>query len=429
MTVLCGMTFLRTEKKKSGTYLRLVDSVRQDGKVRQITVASLGRSEDYTPEMLRRIGRRFMELGGEIFTQPPDKQVVELGRFNYGFPLAVRDGLRRFGLDKLFDRLSAKHKLAFSLTDVLTLLVSERLCEPASKLATFQRQTDYFGLPELELQHIYRALNYFGKYKEKLQNQIFMTGRDIFNLQLDVVFYDVTTFYFDSENEDDLRAQGFGKDGKIGKSQVVFGMLIDKHKNPVAYQVYRGNTAEIKTFVDVVNTLKKRYLIDKVVVVADRGMLSRTNLEAVSEHYEYAVGERLKSLPESVKSQLIDLKNYRHSWTYERGGKRKSIKYCTIQHQKRTIICTFSEKRAKRDAAKREKRIEKAKRFLERPAGLKNKARHHFIRSEGEKYYLDEAAIRAAKKYDGYLAVSTNSELPAETILEQYRQLFKIVNP
>ena len=323
------MAFIRTEKKKSGTYLRLVESVRQDGKICQITIASLGRAEDYTPEMLKNIGRKFFELGGGDSPQLADNEIVEIGRFNYGFPQIVRAGLRHFALDRFFARLSAKHKLSFSLGEILTLLLCERLSEPASKLAGFHRQKDYIGLESAELHHIYRSLNYFAKYKEQIQYQVFNTGRDLYNRSLDVVFYDVTTFYFDSEKEDDLRAPGFGKDGKIGKVQIVLGLLIDKDKNPVAYQVYRGNTAETKTFNDSINTLKKKYLIDKVVVVADRGMLSRANLDAAAEHYEYVLGERLKSLPEALKTQLTDLKNYTQSWVFEKDGETQSIKYCT----------------------------------------------------------------------------------------------------
>ena len=183
--------------------------------------------------------------------------------------------------------------MSYSLSDVVKLLVAERLNDPGSKLSSRNKQHEYLGLQQVSLQHIYRSLDYLSKYSKLIQKQIFQTGRNLFNLQLDVVFYDVTTFYFCSEKQGELRQKGFGKDGKIGKTQVVFGLLIDKQKNPVAYRLYKGSQYEGHTFEDAVNILKKEYQIDKLVVVADRGMLSKQNIDIVSEAFEFIVGERL----------------------------------------------------------------------------------------------------------------------------------------
>jgi len=92
-----------------------------------------------------------------------------------------------------------------------------------------------------------------------------------------MVFYDVTTFYFDSSKEDDFREKGFGKYGKIGKTIIVFGMLIDKNKQPVGYEVYRDRQYEGHTFADALKRLQEKYDIDKIICVADAGMMNSDN--------------------------------------------------------------------------------------------------------------------------------------------------------
>jgi len=134
--------------------------------------------------------------------------------------------------------------------DVVLLLLVERLNDPCNKRSSFFHQNEYLGLPAVPLQHLYKSLDYLANHNRLIQQCIHQTGRNLFNQQLDVVFYDVTTFYFDSEveKEEALRQKGFGKDGKVGKTQVVFEMLIDKYKQPIGYQLYRGDQWEGKTY-------------------------------------------------------------------------------------------------------------------------------------------------------------------------------------
>ena len=143
-----------------------------------------------------------------------------------------------------------------------------------------------------------------------IQQQIFTTGRNLFNQKLDVVFYDVTTFYFESEveKEGELRQMGFGKDGKIGNTQILFCMMIDRDKNPIGYRIFKGDTYEGHTFEKALEDLTKQYQIDKIIVVADRGMLSKNNLQITTDKgYEFIIGERLKTLPKAIQNPLLDL--------------------------------------------------------------------------------------------------------------------------
>lgn len=348
------MSFLRVEKKPSGTYLRILESFRkEDGKPSHRILYNLGKLEDYTSEELRSIGIKLYELGGGELKSFLKGEIVEIDRYNYGYKQVYQKALTHYGLQSVLGRITRKSKIQFSLFNVVFLLLLERLQEPCSKLQSYRQQTEYLQLPQAELHHIYRSLDILAKYSDILQHQIYQTGRNLFNNKLDVVFYDVTTFYFQSavEKEDELRQMGFGKDGKLGKTQILFSMMIDKDKNPIGYQIFKGDTYEGHTFEVAVNTLKNKYNIDKVVIVADRGMLSKVNIEkTISTGYDYILGERLKSLPKEVKSYFTNRSNYTKKWIYLDNEKEQiSVDYATLEVGDKTIISTYSEKRARKD--------------------------------------------------------------------------------
>jgi transposase len=427
------MAFIRVENKKSGKYLRIVESYRDESGIsRHRILYSLGKVSDYTPEQLQRIGSRLFELGGGDLTELLGISTVEKARYNYGYYQIYLAAFAHYGLDKIFRQITAKHKFQFDISNATLLMILERLQDPCSKRSSFINQSEYLGIKTIGLQHLYRTLDKLAEYNKVFQKQVFQTGRDLFNQHLDVVFYDVTTLYFDSEVEieGELRQKGFSKDGKIGKTQVLFCMLIDKDKQPIGYKVFKGDTFEGHTFEHAVKDLKKEYQIDKVIVVADRGMLSRHNLEVtVDNGYEFIVGERLRKLPDTVQRHLLDLKNYTSEWTYtDARDELILVRYCTVAFQGRTIIGTFSAKRAKKDAYDREVKLVTAQKLLKSPGLVTKKASRFFLKKSGmDTYDLDEHKITRDSSFDGFLAIATNnSTLGVATILDQYKQLFKI---
>jgi len=427
------MAFIRIEKKKSGDYIRIVRAVRKNGKSTHQTLYSLGKVQDYTPEQLIRIANKLKQAAGESLPELisiKNQQLEELGRYNYGFYLIYHRILCYYGLDKILHRIERKKKLSFNLTNVVMLMLIERLHDPVSKRGNYFNQEDYLGIDKVKLQHLYRSLDYLADNQRYLQQHIFQTNRNLFNQQLDVVFYDVTTFYFESEVEQEggLRQKGFSKDGKIGNTQVVFGLMIDKDKNPIGYQLYKGDTFEGHTFADMVKKLKNQYQIDQMILVADRGMLSKTNREAVSENgFEFIMGERLKNLPRQVKESMVNLSDYELEWISS-AQDPVMVRYKVFKHEDRTIIATYSQKRAEKDKKDRAERIARAEQLIKHPSGLKNKARHFYLKQEnGGKYVLDQDKIANEARYDGFLAISTNaSKVGAEQVLDHYHHLFQI---
>ena len=426
------MATLKIDKKDGEKYVRIVESYRDESGVsRMRTLVSLGKLDDKKLESLKRLGTKLYQAMGGNPQDLTGNSIAEQGRYNYGYVLACKHILSYYKLDKLLERIGKKSKLQFPLVNTILLMLCERLNDPASKRQTFFNQAEYIGLEQVPLHHLYRSLDKLATWKEQIQERIYHTGRDLFNQRLDVVFYDVTTFYFESEQETEgaLRQKGFSKDGKIGNTQVLLGLLIDKDKQPVAYQVYKGDTFEGHTFKDALSSLKKRYQLDQIIVVADRGMLSKENILELTENhgYQYILGEKLKMLPKKIQEPLLDLKNYNKEWIMNEENSLV-VKYTIIEHEGRRIIGTWSASRAEKDRKDREERIAKGESMQKNPSLLKKKAAHLFLKNDKEESYQpDEQKIERHKTYDGFLAIATNvMEMDTAIILDHYKHLYQI---
>jgi transposase len=424
------MAFLRQDTKKSGTYIRIVHSFRdENNKIRHNTLYNLGKVEDYNPEALKRIGQTLYELGGGLPSDLEHKSLHELARYYYGFPLIISKLLDIYSLDKFFDKITSNKDLGFSISKIVTLLICERFHDPVSKYASFKNQNDYIGLPAFSLHHIYRTLDQLCKAQEPLKTIIFNKGRNLFNQKLDVVFYDVTTFYFDSNKEDGFREKGFGKDGKIGKTIIVFGLLIDQNKQPVGYEVYKGRQWEGHTYREAVERLKKKYQIDKIICVADSGMMGSDNIKLIEEaDYEYIIGERLKSLSKAIQDEILDISKYKILTFEDEDHHQINIQYYITDYKNKKLITTYSAKRAERDRALRQEKISKALEFIKNPTVLEKKAKHHFLKKENsETYALDQEKIMKSERFDGFKTIATNNKnLSVDQLLDAYKQLYRI---
>lgn len=432
-------------------YVRLVESFRENGKVKHKVILNLGRKDiiEGNPSF-KRLAERLLEISGGTVGRADKLQISEGTLRNYGF-IVYRKLWQIFGFDSFFDQLKRKHtKLQFDLGSVIFLMVVQHLLSPMSKLSTYEKRSLYLGIPEMDLNHLYRSLDLLAENKENIENYVFDRNRTLFNMSVDVVFYDVTTFYFESVREDGFRDFGFSKDNKINEVQVVMGLLIDSEGRPIGYELFPGNTLDSKTLERSLEKLKERFNIRQVIIVADRGLNSKLNLSRIKEMgYDYIVASRLKKMPESVIEEVFDSNGYRlltpeflarYKEEDEEEFRYKVIDYINryrdeegqIKELKEKMVITYSKKRALKDKADRERLIEKAKELLKEPARIRASNRRgskRFILEKGEKeeYCLNEEAIAADEKFDGYYAIQTSLlDLKAEKVLEAYHTLWKI---
>lgn len=430
------MSYLRREIKKSGTYLSICENYRDSkGNIVRKVLFNLGKLESYKPEALKRIAEKLYALaGGDIKGLLNNQDIKELSRKNYGFPMVCGYLMKRYQLDVLFERIKRRYNLEYDIYSNVLLMICNRFNDPLSKLGCYNTQDEYLDIPDINLHTLYRTLDKLDENSNRIQKWMFGQHKNLFNYEIDVVFYDVTTFYFESsvEEEGRLRQMGFGKDGKIGDTQILFGLLVDRNKQPIGYRIYRGDTYEGHTFADMVTDLKKEYSINRVIVVADRGMMNKDNIKLFGTDenqidYGFIVGERLKNLSNEDKSYLINLKNYQ-PYTFEKDGEVITNYYCIYKKENKTIIGTYSQKRADKDRYEREKKIEKGRHLLKSRSEINKKPSIYYLKQLGESsYILDEKRIAETEKYDGFLCIATNEDnLDTQEVISRYKDLWQI---
>ncbi len=345
--------------------MRIVESFRKDGKPMNRTLYSMGKVEDYSAEQLEKIAKKLLEAAGLKLEDVLGKSIHETKRLNYGYALVIKKLWKLFDMDKLTRIISSKSKTKFDWVNALQLMIAERINEPCSKRQNYFHASEYLGFDgKIELQYLYRTLDILSQNQELIKQHLFTRQQNLFTQSLDVVFYDVTTLYFDSqkEKEGNLRQKGYSKDGKSHKTQVVLGLLVDKLRNPITYDIYKGNTYEGHTMINALNKLKKQYKIDNCIVVADSAMIDKANRELLNQHgIQFIIGDRIKSLPAKITEELINKDNHKQVLPEI---SKENFSYTEIHYQDRRIICTYSEKRAKKDATKQRQTHRKKPRGL-----------------------------------------------------------------
>lgn len=324
-----------------------------------------------------------------------------------GIELMLGKLFNEIGFDQIDDELFRK-------------LVLARVCFPVSKLKTAEYLRRYEGY-ETDEDKIYRYLDKLSKeLKRKIQKISYDHTLSILNGQINVVFYDVTTLYFEIEQEDELRKTGFSKDGKHQNPQIVLGLLVSIDGYPLGYDIFKGNKFEGQTMMPVLNFFRRKYNIKKLVVVADAGLLSTKNIEALEANkYEYILGAKLKNESNEIKEQILAL-NLEE-------GQTTTIPYKEGRH----LIISYSGARAKKDAANRLRGIDKLKKSIQTgkltKKQINNKGYNKFLQMKGAiDVAIDEAKIESDKKWDGLKGYVTNTSLNKEVAIQQYNQLWQI---
>ncbi len=295
-----------------------------------------------------------------------------------------------------------------------------RIIEPASKLRTIELIENYFKISHSE-RSVYRLLPKLIEHKSAIENAAYQTAKEQFGESFVLVLYDVTTLYFEShEPDDELRARGFSKDDKSKQPQIVVGLLVTPQGFPLRYETYKGNTFEGHTMLDVVKQFQKHHANSKPIIVADAAMLSQENmLQLESEGYQYIVGARLANTPktfiESISSRL----------------KRQDGDVIRLQYPNRAynVVCSYSEKRAKKDKREFDKQISKALEVVSRQEPGK---RAKFVKkSEDHKdsFILNEELKEKAEKLIGIKGYCTNipeNVLSNNQVIDYYHGLWRI---
>jgi transposase len=306
--------------------------------------------------------------------------------------------------------------------DIFRHLVLSRLSFPGSKRATVEYLKDYYDF-EVDINKVYRYLDEtYNSYKHEVQMISVNHTKQILGGTIGVVFYDVTTLYFESDNEDDLRKNGFSKDGKHQNPQIVLGLLVSKDGYPLTYQIFEGNKFEGHTMMPIINDFEKEYDIKKSIVVADAGLMSKQNIEDLERNnYQYIIGAKLKGESEDTKACILSQNIADGEFVELKKGNG------------RRLIIGYSEKRAKKDYQNRKKGLARLEKLYKTgkltKSSINKRGYNKYLKMGGQvQVQIDHELFEQDCKWDGLKGYLTNTKLKTEEVYSNYSNLWKIEN-
>lgn len=343
-----------------------------------------------------------------------------LGRLQTESVLSNIDGFQLAGIELVLGRLF--DTIGFNqIPDLLfRQLVLSRLCYPVSKLKTTDYLRRYYHR-FIDVHQIYRYLDKLHKtQKHQVQQVSYAHTLKVLSGDISIVFYDVTTIYFEIDDEDDLRKTGFSKEGRHQNPQIILGLLVSLGGYPLAYEIFDGKKFEGHTMLPVLNHFKEQYKLDKLVVVADSGLISQANKELlVQSGYEYILGARIKSESFAIRQAILSLSIA--------DGELKLIN----KPEGNRLIIGYSTNRAKKDKANRERGLAKLEKRIQSgkltKSSINNRGYNKYLKLDGQiQVSIDRDKFNQDSKWDGLKGYETNSKLPKEEILANYNHLWRI---
>lgn len=412
-------------KNNKKIYLQIAQSFRnKDGQPRQKIIGTLGREDQLkNSDQINQLIKKLAKLTDQLILIDKDKD--QSGKATlFGSMLALESLWKTLKLETLFQSIQNMHQFTYDLNQIVKLMVLNRLIAPSSKRSLMEWKEKIFDQPfeNIDLHQLYRSLTVLGENKDLLQQQLFQTSESLFKPQIRLVFYDLTTTYFESSDEDALRRFGYSKDNKTDCVQVVIGLLVSEDNVPLGYEVFPGNTFEGKTVKSMIDKLTHRFEIEKVVLVGDKGLLSKSVLEELEkQNYQYIVASKLSQTKTKYHESILDKASYTPI------GDDVCLK--EIEVDSRRLILGHSEKRSRRDRAMREKVLEKLNKKLStdpKSIGAKSPYRK-YLQMDRLDVKIDPVKIESQSRWDGFFGFYCNDpSLSKNQILESYRMLWQI---
>lgn len=336
------------------------------------------------------------------------------------FASLTNSSIRTVGPELIFGRIF--DFIGFNKIDnqMFRHLVISRLAFPLSKLKTIEYLFRYQGVA-LDIDAVYRFLDKLNnKLKDQVEQIAFARTLQILQGNMSVVFYDMTTLYFEASDEDDLRKTGFSKDGKHQNPQIFIGLLVGLGGYAIAYDIYEGNTYEGHTLIPFIEKMSEKFKIGKPVVVADAGLLSKENIKTLEQKgYEYIIGARVKNESEKIKAQILS-----HSFC---DGATISIKKKATTR----LIVNYSSSRSKKDGYNRKRGLNRLEKQVKAgrltKSNINNRGYNKYLKLNGEiSIEIDYQKYNRDQEWDGLKGYITNTKLTDEQVMENYKNLWQI---
>jgi transposase len=448
--------------KNGRVLLTFTHGFRENGKLKQKNIETLGYLDDLEKRYkdpiahFREIARqRTAEKARE--TEPiqlvldPKAEIAtyEIGLKNLGYAILEKI-YHELGIHTFFTRHENRLDIDFNLNAVFRLLVYSRILDPGSKKQAYDQQGQFFETMAPSLEAVYRSLDHFDRFNLDLQAWLNEAVKKLYGRNREYAYYDVTNYYFEIDEEDELRRRGPSKEHRPNPI-VQMGLLLDSQGLPLAYHLFPGNESEKLSLNPLLNRLKEDFGLGRLVVVADKGLNCGDNIAfQVAQGNGYIYSQSIRGADQEFKQYVLEQSGYGPNGEHSKVKSRiypREIAFTNAKGRKEKIridqkqVVFYSQDYADKARYDRGRTIAKAKKYLQSPSGLSRALAYSaasYIKGlqydkDGEiietkaMLYLDEARIREEEQYDGYYAIVTSELDRSEAeIIEIYHGLWKI---
>lgn len=439
--------FARVKKSGKYQYLQIVENNKVKGKVKQRVIATIGRLDHLQQkgrvETLIRSLSRYSEKAMLILSgqSDPDAITIKIG------PALIFERLwNQSGIKEALQRVVNGRKFEFDVERAIFMTVLHRLMTSGSDRCCDRWRRDYAitGSEHLELHHLYRAMAFLGEpltdqsaatefalrcNKDLIEEDMFKKWRDLFS-ELELVFFDTTSIYFEGEGGESLGERGFSKDHRPDLKQMVVGVVINDAGRPICCEMWPGNTTDVTTIVSVSKRMRQRFNIKRFCIVADRGMISAENLKYLEQNeIPYILGTRMRKDKE-VQKQVLTCGG-RYQEVHPLGSQAKDpspLKVKEVRHMGRRYIVCLNQRQASKDKLTREAIIKALKEKI--PKGAKgllgNKGYRKYVKIKKDSAWIDFEKVKNEARFDGKWVLRTNTELPTDKVALKYKELWQV---
>ena len=463
------MAFVRTVKTKSSTgeiqeYVRIVENYRKKGKHKQCVIANLGNVSSLRKD-IKSIVNGLLRVVGEkslVFADDAENEHVK----EYGVKYLGSSIWNSLGLGGVLNRYFKRKKVSLEYGRWIEMMVINRLSDPKSKLGIFDwlsrswwpnhsfsdkvadREIDEDKRAKVckkEVMKFYRGLDYLLDMKEMIENYLYLKFRDLFSIGVDLVFYDLTSSYFEGNGPSSLGSLGYSRDHEPGKPQIVIGLLLCNGL-PIGHEVFEGRCVDKKTVKKILSKLRKQYNIQRCIFIGDRGLISKENIKELESYEGF---DSILALRKRRNNEVKDILLGHGDLIYCRLNDELEYREIRREDGLRFIVCrnpvvaSFQSVERKKNIAymdrellKLKEKIDKQKRpSLKRIVQQVEKILSHHHGKRLFKYELDEKTrcfkfsmheenIKLEDELDGiYILRTHDQEFSPEQIIDSYKDL------
>ena len=448
--------FVRIKKSGGYGYLQIVQNERREGKVRQRTIATLGRAdrlrEDGVIDALTASFAKF-SLHTAVLTAQQEGRIPVTETVRFG-PVAVFEKLwEQLGMPRIINSLLDGRRFEMPVERVIFVTVLHRLFAPGSDRAAeyWCRRYAVEGVERLELHHFYRTMAWLGEaletgeqtlatpfaprcVKDRIEELMFARRRDLFT-DLSIVFFDTTSIYFEGRGGETIGRRGNSKDHRPDLPQMVVGAVIDSTGHPICCEMWPGNTADVKSLVPVVRRLRHCFGVRDICIVSDRGMISKGTIEQIGGSEldcRYILGARMRNDNEVHRLVLARAGRFSEKTPERQKNDDPSpLKVKEVWVDDRRYVVCLNEEQARKDRADREAIVvnlrEKLRQGDKALVGTKG-YRQYLASDRGGSFRIDEEKLEAESRLDGKWVLRTDTELTAEDVALKYKDLWMVEN-